>query len=182
MWGAPDPVDAPARKAAAVALAAAGLDLPTRIGLHVGTVAVGHFGTQSRLQYDAIGDAVNLCSRLEGANKAFGTRVLCSAAFAERISASTRLVDEVRLLGKREALAVHELLDTPLTPSAAAAYGAGLAAYAARDWDTARAAFARVLDRHPDDGPARTMSDRCVRYAEHPPPEDWDGVHSMVRK
>jgi class 3 adenylate cyclase len=83
----------------------------TRIGVHSGIATVGHFGSDDRVKYSAIGDLANTASRLEGANKAFGTAILASAATVEQAGDGlTRPVARVVLKGRQAALTVHEVL------------------------------------------------------------------------
>ncbi len=155
--------------------------LVTRIGLHVAQVMVGHFGAPDRLSYTAIGDGVNLASRLEGLNKEYGTRVLASEAVVRRAKGrfTFRRVDRVAVKGKAEAIEVYELLgegDFPL-PDPIKRYEEALAAYFARDFSRAVA----LLDGC-DDGPGRTLRARCREMAERPPPPEWNGVWTLHTK
>jgi adenylate cyclase len=125
-WNAPEPVaDHGARACRAVvacreALAAlyaspewAGVPpLVTRFGLNAGEALVGHFGAPTRLSYTALGDAVNLAARLEGACKAYAVEVLVSARVAQaaRQEFELRFVDRVVVRGKTEPVDVYELV------------------------------------------------------------------------
>jgi adenylate cyclase len=85
----------------------------TRIGLHLGAVLVGDFGGGRHFDYTAYGDAINVAQRLEGANKALGTRVLASAAVVERVPGfQGRPVGRLLLRGRAEPVAAFE----PLLP------------------------------------------------------------------
>lgn len=124
-WNAPDLVDNHPEKACAAAWSilskvqainterrAAGLvGLDIRIGIHTGTAMVGNIGHEGRLSYTAMGDAVNLASRLESLNKQYGSSILLSAATAERLGAEfqTRHMDDAVLKGKSHAVGVFEL-------------------------------------------------------------------------
>src|SRR6185295_2957002 len=120
----------PARDRSAVRLerVAGRPKLVTRFGLHTGTVRVGHFGAPDRVSYTAIGDGVNLASRLEGLNKAFGTRIIVSEAVEERARGvfAFRRLHRVAVKGKSQAVAVFELLgplgEPAVAPSVCSVY------------------------------------------------------------
>ena len=152
--------------------------LVTRIGLHVGSVMLGHFGAPDRLSYTAIGDSVNLASRLEGLNKLYGTRILVSEDVYARAKEAFgfRLIDRVAVKGKSNAIAVYELLgekgDEQVGAAVCAAYAEGLAHYAAGNFPAAQAAF----ERHPSDAPSGAMAARCAELCRTPPAQPWTGV------
>ncbi len=157
--------------------------LVTRFGLHVDTVFVGHFGATSRFSYTALGDGVNLASRLEGLCKQYGVVALVSDA-VERQAADAfvfRLVDRVIVKGRSRPVAVYELLgmrsDSIEGLDRFRAYERAFEAYTRRD-------FAEALRLLPsiDDGPSRVLAERCKRYITDPPPTDWDGVFRAESK
>jgi adenylate cyclase len=158
--------------------------LVTRFGIHVDTVSVGHFGAPSRLSYTALGDGVNLASRLEGLCKQYGIVTLASDAVEERArdEFAFRLVDRVVVKGKTTALTVYEILgavDEPIANLALArAYERAFAAYT-------RGAFGEALSLLgplENDGPSRVLAERCARYLAHPPPPEWDGTFHAEHK
>ncbi len=200
-WGAPSPVGDHAGAACAAALAAQEIvdtlwadepEIPrfeTRIGLHTATVAVGHFGSEERLYYGAIGDGVNLCSRLEGINKHYGTRIIASEV--TRAAAGDRYVwrrlDRVAVKGKLEPTEIFELLGpaggVPVGRiDAARCYEQGLEHYLERRWPQAVERFRAALSLRPEDRAAELMIERCEAFGEQPPPEHWDGVFAMQHK
>lgn len=200
-WGAPSPVGDHAGAACAAALAAQRVvdtlwedepEIPrfeTRIGVHTATVAVGHFGSEERLYYGAIGDGVNLCSRLEGINKHYGTRIIVSDstwdAVEERFEG--RRLDRVAVKGKVQPTAIFELLgekgQVPVNLVAAArCYEQGLAHYLERRWTQAVERFRASLSLRPEDRAAELMIERCHEFEQRPPPEGWDGVFAMKHK
>lgn len=123
-----------------------GVDISMRIGLHTGVVSVGNFGSDSRFNYTVIGDAANLASRLEGANKHFGTQVLVSESTYRALEHAIpcRRIAAVQVVGKSEAVSIYE----PLPPSSAERAQSmedALVKLERNDLDGARAAFERML-------------------------------------
>ena len=201
VWGAPAPVPDHPVAACEAALACeaivAGLwagepdapRFPTRFGLHTATVAVGHYGTSERMAYTALGDGVNLASRLEGLNRFYGTRILVSGATWDRLEGRLegRLVDTVAVKGRTEPARVYEILGVPgaVAPDLLAArdrYAEGIAHYQSRAWDRAVACFREALALRPADQAAERLIARCTAYAEAPPGEEWAGGFVMETK
>jgi adenylate cyclase len=198
IWGAPIRREDHATQACTAALALARAQeegsgpasyLATRIGVHTGPMLVGNLGSAQRFDYTAIGDAVNLASRIEGLNKAFGTRALASK---ETIAATdgrfvTRRLGRVRVVGRQEPVEIHELVATrdeagrvdrgklDMFGVALAALEAGRFADAVRGFGDALAAAGG------NDGPASFLLDQSRRFAASPPP-GWDGVLTFETK
>ena len=185
-WGAPldDPQHAEHAVTAAISmqqamqvlvadLRARGLPpIHMRIGLHTGRVVVGNVGSEQRFSYTAIGDAVNLAARLEGANKAFGTGILLSAATAAQLPSSValRALDDVVVKGKTEPVRVF----TPCGDAAVRdASLAALNAFHARDWNGAGGYLAQVLARVPGDAAALRLQQRVAEARALPVGSDW---------
>jgi len=161
-----------------------------RTGINTGTMLVGNIGSKYRFHYGAIGDPVNLTSRLEGLNKTYGTDIILSDHTARLVPGMflLRELDLVRVKGRQEALRVHELLgaaDAPLADEQREMlklYALGLAAYRERRWDDALSLFRQCLVLWPEDGPSRTFERRCRTFRVEPPPEDWGGMFEQLTK
>ena len=162
-------------------------DLPplvTRFGIHRAEVMVGNFGAPDRFNFTALGDGVNLASRLESLNKHYGTTILVSeSVYAEAQGTLTfRRLDRVAVKGKQEGVVVYELLGSAGVAGpridAARVYEQALAAHDARDFAQAIA----ICERNLDDPPSRTLLARCRLLVADPPPADWDGIYTATSK
>ena len=163
--------------------------LAVRMGINTGTMVVGNMGSDMRMDYTVMGDAVNLAARLEGANKEYGTSIMISEyTYAScRDDVEVRQLDAIRVVGKEEAVVVYELLGRKGELSSSqqemlVAYNEGLALYKQRQWRPAVELFAGILEASPDDGPALTYMERCLDYQIRPPGKNWDGVYILKTK
>lgn len=160
-----------------------------RIGLHTGLLIVGEIGAADRRAYRAVGDAMNVAARIEGANKAYGTQLLVSQTTRAAAGASlaAREVDRVRVIGRSEPLALFELAGpeaslAPATRALYARYAEALERYRARDFAAAAEGFAACLGLAPGDGPSTALLARAHAFERQRPPADWEGVHDLERK
>jgi len=160
------------------------------IGLNTGVASVGNMGSSLRYGYTALGDAVNLSSRLEGLNKDYGTHILANESTYEYAKGSGfvfRELDLIRVKGKLQPVTLYELigrkLDAPAqTSELLTRFAAARALYRARQWEKAQQAFQSILTSWPTDGPSRTYWKRCQEYLFDEPPLNWDGVFTMDHK
>jgi len=137
-----------------------------------------------------MGDNVNLSSRLEGANKIYGTTIMCSEATRQMAGDSilTRELDILRVKGKTTGVLVHEIIgrrsdDVPENRGQCLSrYNEGLSAYKERRWDDGIQLFTEALSFDENDGPSKLYIRRCNEFKVNPPPDDWDGIFTMRTK
>jgi class 3 adenylate cyclase len=164
-------------------------DCDLRIGIATGETLVGSIGSEYMMSFTVMGDTVNLASRLETANKAYGSRCLISEATANMCAADFELreIDRVVVVGLSQPQTVYDVMGgkdalTPQQTLLRERYAAGLAAYRAQRWDEARAAFTDALAAASDDGPSISLLARVADFERNPPPENWDGSWRMESK
>jgi adenylate cyclase len=160
------------------------------VGLNTGECVVGNMGSDERFAYTAMGDAVNLASRLEGQSKTYGVSiVLGEATRAAAPSWAAIELDLIAVKGKAEAVRIYTLLGdaayarTPEFAALSDAHAAMLARYRAQDWAGARAALAQCRGRDPRLEELYDLyEERLVHFAAHPPSANWDGVFVALEK
>ena len=178
LFGAPLPSTDHAEKACRAALdiqarivelnARLGYKLNIRVGLATGDAIVGNMGSSQRFDYTAMGDTVNIASRLEGANKFYKTRILVSqGTFEAAQGIFMRRIDTVQLKGKDQALHIYEVLGTLAGTSdegkqLVADWQTALEHYKQADWEMAERLMHGTLEKLPDDGPAKTFLARIA--------------------
>jgi adenylate cyclase len=163
------------------------------VGLCTGVASVGNMGSALRYGYTALGDTVNLSSRLEGLNKDYGTHILLSDTTRVAVEDPLlvwRELDLIRVKGKFQPVTLYELVAARGTPEGDAPdleekldfFAQGRACYRERRWQDAQIIFEKLLERWPEDGPARMYLNRCKEYLVAGPEQNWDGVYVMTHK
>jgi len=161
-----------------------------RAGLNTANVVVGYMGSsKAQMNFTCMGDGVNLASRLEGANKEYGTDMMVSDATYQRVkhAVTGRFLDFLAVKGKKEPVKVFELVsevgnEPPGWNELSEMYDRAIKLHLDRQWDEAIATFEQLLTRWPDDGPSKTYIARCNEYKLNPPPEGWDGRYILTHK
>jgi len=201
-WGAP--LTDPRHAASAVAAALCMVDAVTQvtrdfeargwpgirmgIGINTGPMNVGDMGSEFRMAYTVLGDAVNVGSRLEGLTRIYGVDIVVSESTARAAPEFVyRLLDRVRVKGRDAPLDIHEPLGTPADVGAERraeldAWEAALRMYRERKWSEAEAALRSLLHDYGDRPLYRMYLDRVRLYSSEPPPDHWDGVFDFVVK
>jgi adenylate cyclase len=165
------------------------------IGLNSGAASVGNMGSSLRYGYTALGDAVNLSSRLEGLNKEYGTHIIVSESTytaAKDAGFTFRELDLIRVKGKLQPVTIYELfgrapeleLDGSLAEVQASLrqFEEARKMYRERRWAEAQKIFQTILERWPGDGPSTVYIQRCQKYLADEPVSEWDGVFTMTHK
>lgn len=164
-----------------------GHSLHTRFGLHTGSARVGNFGSPERVDYTALGESINLASRLEGLNKYLGTECLITGDTKKDIGERllTRLLGQFQLKGFDTQVEVHELIGWPEDAKATApwreTFSQALSNYEQRNLEFAGLGFRQTLELKPDDGPSKFYLAKLEELRTQVLPEEW-ATHTVVRE
>lgn len=201
-WGAPLPEAFPSQQAARAALKCqkhlerlnakwinqGRPPLITRIGLHLGEAVVGNLGSTERLNYTALGDTINIASRLEKLNKLYKTRIIVSEKIYQELKDQfvMKMVDCVMVRGKMHSTHIYELIGAAEkeasfdVKSYNAHFADGFSAYKSQQWEVAIQHFNLCVTIYPNDTVAPLFIKRCRDFQIHPPVSGWDGVWKLT--
>lgn len=195
-WGAPLPDSVHARHAIMAALemqatlkslqegfkARGWPEIRIGVGVNTGRVSVGNMGSEVRVAYTVMGDAVNLASRLEGLTRQYGVDIIVGEATRDAVPDFVyRELDHVRVKGKDEPVGIYEPIGLAGAVSAQMLeeirlFDDVLRSYRSQDWGATERQLQELLQRAPDSRLYRIYAERVAYFREHPPAADWDGV------
>lgn len=159
----------------------------TRIGVHVGFAIVGNIGSSDRINYTALGDNVNLASRLEGINKFYKTNVIISEDVYKEVRdhCLLRPLDIIAVKGKNIVTPIYELkgiyhsdpnlLPSKLQISFCTKFAKAFQLYQEKRWDESLDALHSMQKEFGDNYSVSLYVERCEAFKKDPPPDDWDG-------
>ncbi len=158
------------------------------IGINTGPVVFGSVGARDRMDFTSIGDTVNLAARLEGANKAYGSKTLITEAVHRKVTDLflCRELDYLAVKGKNEPVRIYEILQELRTASSKLKrirdnFELGLGEYRQRNWEKAAVLFKKNVVEY-QDAPSEVYAQRVQHFLRNPPAKDWDGVFRMTVK
>ncbi|MDM8515653.1 adenylate/guanylate cyclase domain-containing protein [Desulfobacterales bacterium HSG16] len=165
---------------------------PIKIGIGINTneILSGNIGSLKRMDYTVIGDGVNLASRLEGANKVYGTQILISEFTYKKLKGDylSREVDLIRVKGKTRPVGIYQIMvysgqdEYFKMEQLLELFQKGFNCYRNREWKKGIDYFARAVEIDPHDRASSLYIERSYYFDEHPPPELWDNIWDMKEK
>ena len=166
------------------------IEIRQRVGVNTGVCIVGNMGSESKFNYTAMGDPVNLASRLEGTNKQYGTAILISEFTYKLVSKKVlaREVDRVQVVGKTEPVRIYELMQLADKPVSTylkqflEAFQEGVKCYQERKWEEGIAYMEHAKGFIPDDPVCNIYIERIKLFQIHPPEKNWNGVFVLSAK
>ncbi|MCL2759785.1 MAG: adenylate/guanylate cyclase domain-containing protein, partial [Treponema sp.] len=165
------------------------IPLLTRIGINTGSMVAGNMGTENKMNYTIMGNAVNLAARLESVNSQYGTWMLASEETVKQTGDAVlyRKLDRVRVVGINEPVRLCELIDiadhaTEQDKNLVTVFHQALECFEKREWKQAMEGFNETLKIKPDDVPSTLYLDRLKQFSVSMPSESWDGVYNLKSK
>lgn len=169
-------------------------ELKTRMGIHDGEVIIGNIGTSERVNYTAIGSPVNIASRIEKANKFYGTNIILSESVYEKVRSDflCRPLDTVIVKGSQLGIKIYELMApiknhpplvlTPEQKRLSESFTDAFEIYHKKKWKHALELFEQIHEEFPKDLPTKIYIERCHEYIQNPPDKHWDGIIRFTTK
>jgi len=166
-----------------------GCKIHARMGVNSGVVTAGNMGSDKKFQYTVMGDAVNLASRLEPANKDYETSIVISEATYRKAKdhIEARFLDRIVVQGKKEASGIYELLGKKgcldeSKKTVVALYEKAFKMHLERRWDDAARELEEAFKLDSGDGPCAKLRNRIEEYRKNPPPREWKGEYIKMGK
>lgn len=200
LWGAPLPQEDHAARACRAALKIQKAvdnfnlrgefpSLITRVGVHTGRMVVGNLGSNRRFDFTAIGDAVNLSSRVEGVNKYLGTTVLATDDALEaaknngNFEAPLLRMGAIKVIGREVPVSLFRLTEIPVNEEVSADWKKAIAAFTSRRWDISQSLFLSIQEREVALKIAADLYLSIIeKFKTNPPEASWRGELVMEHK
>jgi class 3 adenylate cyclase/CheY-like chemotaxis protein len=166
------------------------LPIFTRIGINSGAMVVGNMGSENKLNYTVMGNAVNLAARLEGVNKQYRTGGILISEYTKGAIGDEflcRSLDRVRVVGISSPLRIYEVTGFREGADAnsmerLAAWERAVDFFEKRQFEQSEGLFEDLAKADAGDSTARIYISRCRAFIANPPPDDWDGVNNLTQK
>ena len=161
----------------------------TRIGVNTGEMAVGNMGSENKMNYTVMGNAVNLAARLEGVNKQYQSGIIISEFTKNRAGDAflCRQLDRIRVVGINKPILIFELMGiadkaAPEEMAFLEKWKEAIAFFEGRNFSQAAELFSSLASQNTNDGAAALYKKRCDSFLKEPPTPEWDGVFTFSEK